>query len=153
MTEKIIVDKLDPGGRLKWCYEGEVIERGDGWLKLEAFFDHDNIRVADISLKRGDRFVETYYCDRWYNIFEIHDRENGALKGWYCNITRPAKILKDRLEYVDLFLDLWVSPQGIQTVLDEEEFLAADLDDEVRRAANLALAELKEILKSKQPSL
>jgi uncharacterized protein len=145
MTEKIIVDKLDPGGRLKWRYKGEVIERGDGWLKLEAFFDHDNISVADILLKRGDRFVETYYSDRWYNIFEIHDRENDALKGWYCNITRPAKIMKEHLEYVDLFLDLWVSADGRQTVLDEEEFLAADLDDDVRRAANLALAELKEL--------
>ena len=97
MTEKIIVDKLDPRGKLKWRYDGEVIERGEGWLKLEAFFDHDNIRVADISLKRGDRFLETYYCDRWYNIFEIHDRENDALKGWYCNITRPASFLDGRL--------------------------------------------------------
>jgi uncharacterized protein len=151
MTEKIIVDKLDPGGKLKWRYEGEVIERGENWLKLEAFFDHDNIRVADISLKRGDRFVETYYCDRWYNIFEIHDRENDALKGWYCNITRPAAIGKDNVEYVDLFLDLWVSADGRQTVLDEEEFLAADLMNEVRHAASGALAELQKLFESKRP--
>jgi uncharacterized protein len=152
MSERITVDKLSPLGELKWRYEGRVIERGENWLKLEAFFDHDNIVVAGIPLQRGDRFVETYYSDRWYNIFEIHDRENDALKGWYCNITKPAKIMKDRLEYVDLFLDLWVSPQGVQTVLDEDEFLAADLEADIRRAASGALAELKELLKSKQPS-
>jgi len=135
MSEKIVVDKLGSQGELKWRYEGQVIERGEGWLKLEAFFDHDNIRVVDVSLNRGDRFVEMYYRDRWYNIFEIHDREGDGLKGWYCNITRPATILDDRVEYVDLFLDLWVSADGRQTILDEEEFLAADLDDETRHAA------------------
>ncbi len=145
MSEKITVDKLSPQGELKWRYEGELLERGENWVRLEAFFDRDNIVVAGIPLQRGDRFVETYYSDRWYNIFEIHAGESGALKGWYCNITRPANILSDRLEYVDLFLDLWVSPDGRQTVLDEEEFQAADLEEETRRSARQALAELQEI--------
>ena len=145
MSEKITVDKLSPQGELKWRYEGELLERGENWVRLEAFFDHDNIVVAGIPLQRGDRFVETYYSDRWYNIFEIHAGEGGALRGWYCNITRPANILSDRLEYVDLFLDLWVSPDGRQTVLDEEEFVAADLEEETRRSARQALAELQEL--------
>ncbi len=145
MTEKMLVDKLNPQGGLMWRYEGQVMARGDDWLKLEAFFDHDNVVVAGIPLARGDRFVETYYRDRWYNIFEIHDRESDALKGWYCNITRPASFLPDRVEYVDLFLDVWVSAQGALTVLDEEEFLAAELEDDVRNAALGALAELKEL--------
>ena len=144
MSEKITVDKLSPGGELKWRYEGELLERGDNWVRLEAFFDRDNIVVAGIPLQRGDRFVETYYSDRWYNIFEIHAGEGDTLRGWYCNITRPANILSDRLEYVDLFLDLWVSPDGRQTVLDEEEFVAADLEEETRRSARQALAELQE---------
>ena len=42
------------------------------------------------TLRRGDRFIETYYTDRWYNIFEIHAREDDRLKGWYCNIAKPA---------------------------------------------------------------
>jgi uncharacterized protein len=144
MSEKIVVDKLSPQGKLMWRYEGEIIERGEGWLKLEAFFDHDHITVAGVELKRGDRFVESYYRDRWYNIFEIHDRDTDAVKGWYCNITRPPVILNDRVEYVDLFLDLWVSADGRQTILDEEEFLAAHLEDDLRQAAIGALAELKE---------
>ena len=27
-------------------------------------------------LAKGDRFVETYYTNRWYNTFEIHARED-----------------------------------------------------------------------------
>lgn len=151
MREKIVVDKLSPQGELKWRYEGEVIERGEGWLKLEALFDRDDVSFMDTSLKRGDRFIETYYADRWYNIFEIHDRDDDALKGWYCNITRPAMFLDGRLEYVDLFLDLWISADGAQTVLDEDEFLAADLDETTRRAARDALAELKDRFNTKRP--
>ncbi len=152
MREKIVVDKLSPQGELKWRYEGEIIARGEGWLTLEALFNSEDVSFMDTSLKRGDRFIETYYSDRWYNIFEIHDRDDDALKGWYCNITRPANFADGRVEYVDLFLDLWVSADGAQTVLDEEEFLAADLDDATRHLARAALMELQEILKSKRPS-
>jgi uncharacterized protein len=152
MPEKIVVDKLSPQGELMWRYEGELIERSEGWLKLEAFFDRDDMPFMGISLKRGDRFLETYYSDRWYNIFEIYDRDDGMLKGWYCNVTRPALFLEGRIEYVDLFLDLWVSDTGAQTVLDEDEFLAADLDDDTRRAARDALADLQDLFKLKRPS-
>jgi hypothetical protein len=151
MREKVIVDKFDPQGQLKWSYAGEVIERGETHLVLEAFFDRDDLPFMDTTLRRGDRFVETYYTDCWYNIFEIYDRDDGALKGWYCNITRPSKFTDGRVEYVDLFLDLWVSADGRQTMLDEDEFLAADLDDETRRAAREALNELRNEFKSKRP--
>jgi hypothetical protein len=152
MREKIVVDKLSPQGELKWRYEGEVIERGDGWLKLEAFFDRDDTVFMGILLKRGDRFIETYYSERWYNVFEIHDRDDDALKGWYCNVTRPANFMGGRVEYVDLFLDLWVSADGAQTVLDEDEFLAADLDAGIRQSAQDALQELQARFKTERPS-
>lgn len=151
MREKVIVDKVSPQGELKWSYAGEVVERSENHLVLEAFFDRDDMPFMDTTLKRGDRFVETYYTDCWYNIFEIHDRDDGSLKGWYCNITRPSKITDGRVEYVDLFLDLWVGTDGAQTVLDEDEFLAAELDDETRQLAWDALFELQERFNLKQP--
>ncbi|MFZ5855882.1 MAG: DUF402 domain-containing protein [Chloroflexota bacterium] len=153
MREKVIVDKLSPQGELKWSYAGEVIERGETHLVLEAFFDRDDMPFMDTTLKRGDRFVETYFTNRWYNIFEIYDRDNGALKGWYCNITRPSKFADGRVEYVDLFLDLWISADGRQTVLDEDEFLAAELDEQTRRAARKALNELRKRFESKRPAI
>ena len=151
MRKKTTVDKLDPQGELKWRYEGEVIERGDDWLTIEAFFDRDDMPFMGVTLRRGDRFVETYYTTRGYNIFEIYDRDDGALKGYYCNVTRPARVEDGRVEYEDLFLDLWVSADGIQTVLDEDEFLAAELDEATRRAALDALAELQAWFETKRP--
>jgi hypothetical protein len=143
MNEHVVILKLNPQGEEMWRYEGDVIERGEGWLKVEAFFDRDDRPFMGTTLKRGDRFVETYFAERWYNIFEIFDRDDGALKGWYCNVTRPAVFTDGRIEYVDLFLDLWVSADSTQTVLDEDEFAAAELDDETRRMARKGLAELQ----------
>jgi len=153
MREKIIVDKLSPQGELKWRYEGEVIARGADSLTLEAFFDRDDLPFMDTTFKRGDRFVETYYTDRGFNIFEIYDRDDGALKGYYCNITKPARFIDGRVEYVDLFLDLWVSVNGAQTVLDEDEFLVAELNEETRQFARDALKELQTLFESKRPPL
>ena len=153
MREKIVVDKLSPRGELKWHYEGEIIARGDNWLTLAAFFDREDMPIMDVTLRRGDKFVETYYSDRGYNIFEIYDRDDGALKGYYCNVTRPARFVDGRVEYEDLFLDLWVGADGIQTVLDEDEFLTADLDDATRRAALDALAALQAFFETKRPPL
>ena len=144
MSERVLVLKLNPLGKEMWRYEGDVLERTPDSLTLEALFDRDDRPFMDTTLKRGDRFVETYYSARWYNIFEIYDRDDGALKGWYCNITQPAAWTDGRVEYVDLFLDLWVSADGTQTVLDEDEFAAADLPEDVRQSARQGLAELQD---------
>ena len=104
------------------------------------------MQVVQSTLRRGDRFIETFYLDRWYNILEIHDREDDQLKGWYCNIGKPAmKEAGNEISYVDLALDLWVAPDGTQTVLDEDEFNALDLDAETRSKARAALAELQSL--------
>jgi predicted RNA-binding protein associated with RNAse of E/G family len=147
MTEKLAVIKRDPQGRQTWRYEGHVLERSGTRLVLEAFFDRDDFPYMGTTLKRGDRFVETYFSDRWYNIFEIYDRDDHKLKGIYCNITTPARFPEERVEYEDLFLDVWVDLEGHQTVLDRDEFDAAELDDATRQAALQALEELQEYLR------
>ncbi len=75
-------------------------------LSLQALFDREDMPFVDVVFKRNDLFLETFYADRWYNIFEIHDRDDGALKGWYCNIGRPATLGDAAISYVDLALDL-----------------------------------------------
>jgi hypothetical protein len=113
---------------------------------LEALFNVDDMLFMGTELKRGDRFVELYFSDRWYNIFEIHDRDDDRLKGWYCNVCKPAVFeSEDRLSFIDLALDLWVSPSGKQTVLDEDEFAALALDEATKLKALGALEELKAI--------
>jgi uncharacterized protein len=134
-------------------YPGVVLEQQPDRITLEASFDHPDVPVLNTTLRRGDRFIETYYTQRWYNIFAIHDREDDRLKGWYCNIGKPAVLeAGNTISYVDLALDLWVAPDGTQTVLDEDEFAALDLDTETRSRARAALEELQIMFSSnKEP--
>ena len=145
----ITVIKQNTAGEETWRYAGEVIERRDNLIIIEAYFDRDDALFHGMWLCKGDRFIETYYTDRWYNIFEIYDRENDQLKGWYCNITTPAVIEEQTIYYNDLALDLLVFPDGRQLVLDEDEFIDLDLSKEIQGMACSALDELSNIFTKK----
>src|SRR5829696_2835325 len=142
---KITVQKKDLAGEVKYVYEGVVLSRDEHSIVLEALFDRADMPFIDVIFKTGDRFVEYYYTDRWYNIFTIHDRDDGNVKGWYCNIGKPAVIEDSIVSYVDLALDLWVSTSGEQTVMDQDEFEALDLDEELRTGALMGLDQLKHL--------
>ncbi len=145
--------KKNQDGEVVFQYEGEVLQRGENAVTLQAFFGNDDRAVLNVLLKKGDRFVETFYSDRWYNIFEIYDRDDGKLKGWYCNIGRPAIIEQDAVSYVDLALDLWVAPDGTQTILDEDELVELKLDDELKQMAFESLRELQTRFKTNTPPI
>jgi predicted RNA-binding protein associated with RNAse of E/G family len=145
VRQDITVHKLDEHGEEVWRYPGAVLHQSETQITLEARFDGADAEFYELSLRRGDRFVETFYSDRYYNIFEIHDVRDNRLKGWYCNITRPARIEQDHVFAQDLALDLIVFPNGRWKVVDEDEFQALDLDQETRRRALEALHTLQDL--------
>ena len=148
--EAITVHKLDFQGREVWRYAGRVLTRGATNLTLEAVFDHDDEEFFGLRLQRGDRFVETYYTDRWYNVFAIHDGDQGGLKGWYCNIARPARIEDKDLFAEDLALDLIVDRRGKWWVADEAEFEALPITEQDLKRASEALTELQRLASASQ---
>lgn len=140
---KITVVKLDHTGVETYRYQGQLLERSASKIVLEAFFDREETWVDQVIFRRGDRFIETYYTNRWYNILEIHDREDDSIKCWYCNIGSPAVVTNNRLVYKDLALDLLIYPDGRQVILDEPEFRKLSLDENTKVEAEAALAELR----------
>jgi protein associated with RNAse G/E len=147
----IKVQKKNPAGEVTYEYEGVMLSRDENSITLEAYFDRADMPFMDVVFKTGDRFVEYYYSDRWYNIFAIHDRDDGQIKGWYCNIGQPAVIEDGIVSYIDLALDLWVSTDGKQTVLDEDEFEELKLNGELKTGALNGLDELKDLFKNNNP--
>lgn len=124
-------------------YSGEVRARGETWVCVVARFDLPD-KVRDyVTFRRGDTFVEWHYSDRWYNVFELHDVDDGHLKGWYCNVTRPALITEDMVRADDLALDVFVSPSGAIRVLDEDEFAELDLTPEDHDGALAAVEAIR----------
>jgi predicted RNA-binding protein associated with RNAse of E/G family len=147
----VTVIKNDYTGHEIWRYSGRVVERGATWVKLEARFNRADMRTAYHTFRHGDRFVEWYYSDRWYSIFEMHDVDDDHLTGWYCNLSRPAALTLEAIRADDLALDMFVAPDGTVAVLDEEEFAALPLDDATRAQVRRALDELKRLVATRQP--
>jgi uncharacterized protein len=137
------VIKCNVSGEETWRYPARVLRRKPGAVLIEAFFNRPDTPFHGIMLGQGDRFIEAYYSQRWYNLYEIHDRNDDRLKGWYCNVTLPAQIDEDRISYVDLALDLLVYPDGKQLVLDEDEFGELEITPEIRTQALNALQALR----------
>jgi uncharacterized protein len=139
----VTVIKHNHLGQERWRYTGNVLKRAENAILIQAYFDRQDLPFHGIVLAQGDRFLEVYFSDRWYNIFEIHDRQDDHLKGWYCNLTRPAEISRDTISYIDMALDLLVYPDHTFLVLDEDEYEDLGLPVEIRQQVMNALEELK----------
>lgn len=144
MSNQVTVHKLSPQGAELWRYQGTTLERTSSSLTLEAVYDRHDEDFHGLALRAGDHFVETHYADRWYNVFAVYDVDSGKLKGWYCNITRPATLDEADIWSVDLALDLVVLPDGRWVVLDQEEFAALQLSPEETSRAQQTLRRLQQ---------
>lgn len=124
----IHVRKLRPDGSEVFAWDGDVLACGADGIVLRATFNVPVVELGFTTFRAGDVFVEFYYWQRWYNVFQVSDAD-GRLKGWYANVGRPAELDGDghraELRYVDLALDVWSDPDGRFQVLDEDEY--ADL--------------------------
>ena len=135
--------KLDAGD-----YEYPMVVVADDGIHLIVrgpWAEPDARDVGPVTFEPGDTFTEHYWRDRWYAIKEVR-RPDGALKGWYCDVTRPARVQDGIVLSEDLVLDLWVGGDGIGVErLDEEEFAASGLARSDPVAAERALAALTEL--------
>jgi predicted RNA-binding protein associated with RNAse of E/G family len=148
----IEVKKLNSRGHAVLSYQAELAERLPNGVVLDATWTWPTRDLGYVLFETGDRFIEYFYTDRWHNIFAIHSGESGALKGWYCNVARPARISAQVVAAEDLILDVWVSPDGNWQILDEDEF-AADhtLDEPTREDALKALGVLLAQIAAREP--
>ena len=149
-SKTITVCKLDHDGREVVRYPAELLEQGPHHIRLQASFNRDDMDLGFAVFGNGDRFIETFYFDRWYNVFAIYDRDDGMLKGWYCNVCRPAQIDGSFVRCEDLALDLWVSPAGQVTVVDEDEFEELPISGEDRARALASISELTVLARHRQ---
>jgi predicted RNA-binding protein associated with RNAse of E/G family len=151
MGKPITIHKLDEKGVEVWKYYGTIRSKTPTSVTIEATFDRDEIQFQGIILRKGDRFLETFFSDRWYNIFEIYDVETKCLKGWYCNVCRPAQIEDSHVFADDLALDLIVYPDRRWLVVDEDEFAQLEISPEDKERAQEALEQLTHLVRKRMP--
>lgn len=118
-------------------------------LARDVPFD-EPVRVHDRAvLEPGADAVWFTFPDRWHDIGRFH-LADGTFTGLYANILTPP-VFEDGgsvWHTTDLFLDLWLDPDGELSVLDREQLARAEREgwvdsrraerarDEVRRIRN-----------------
>ena len=93
----------------------------------------------------------------WYDVGKVYNLNN-EWTGYYCDIMKPVKRNLDvtgqlnRFEITDLFLDLWINPDGTYQIQDEDEFeeaiqngaIDAELEQKARSVLTALIAEVEE---------
>ncbi|MGI5424823.1 DUF402 domain-containing protein [Streptomyces sp. CA-179760] len=137
---------LVKAGRTKIRYTGELLADDGTRVTVRAPWAGGGVRdFGFVRFEPGDVFTEYYWRDRCYAVKEVRSA-TGTLKGWYCDITRPAVMSGPELVVEDLDLDLWRSADGTDVRrLDEDEFADSGLAETDPQAAAAALSALDEL--------
>jgi Protein of unknown function (DUF402) len=143
---------LVKAGRTKIRYPAELLQDDGTRIAVRAPWAGSGVRdFGFVRFEPGDLFTEYYWRDRWYSVKEVRAAD-GTVKGWYCDITRPAVRTGGELVVEDLDLDLWRSADGTDVRrLDEDEFAESGLaqtDPEAASAAVAALGELENLARA-----
>ncbi|MFD4941213.1 DUF402 domain-containing protein [Streptomyces sp. NPDC058239] len=151
-AETALVVALVKAGRTKIRYPADVVRDDGTRVTVRAPWAAPGVRdFGFVRFEPGDVFTEHYWRDRWFAVKEVRTGA-GELKGWYCDITRPAVLRDAELLVEDLDLDLWVSADGSSVLrLDEDEFEESGLagrDPAAADAARRALDELEHLARA-----
>ncbi|MDK0518636.1 DUF402 domain-containing protein [Streptomyces sp. ML-6] len=151
-AETSLTVALVKAGRAKISYPADVVRDDGVRVTVRAPWAAPGVRdFGFVRFEPGDVFTEHYWRDRWYAVKEVRSGA-GVLKGWYCDVTRPAVLRDGRLLVEDLDLDLWVSADGTTVLrLDEDEFEQSGLagrDPAAAGAARKALDELERLARA-----
>ena len=141
----VTVLKLHPDGREGARYPGVVVASRlpAPWVSVEARWTQGLVEVSGLRFETGDTLIEHFSPAHPFNAFQVL-APDGAPRGWYANVTYPARLDTSTdpwtVTWPDLYLDVVALPDGSYAVRDEDELAEADLlsTDPVLHGAILA---------------
>lgn len=118
---------LRPPDRLQLFRQRMIHDGPEVKITLARGLDFDPPLEIDgeVALESGSDALWFTFPGQWHDIGHFH-RADGRYTGTYANILTPPEIHPDGRWYTtDLFLDLWIDPEGELHLLDEDQFEAA----------------------------
>jgi predicted RNA-binding protein associated with RNAse of E/G family len=121
----------------------------DAEALVSAFYDPDLPRPLmagdEVILEGTFAGISYNFWDQWYNVISVYDKDL-EFKGYYSDILTPVQKTWTLVTTTDLFLDLFVFPDGRWKVVDEDEFEEAlekgFIDEGVAQNARAAIDEI-----------
>jgi predicted RNA-binding protein associated with RNAse of E/G family len=128
----VTIHHIRPGKRTEIFTEGFVSEDQHGLATLSILSDEDSKSMSERLRSHG--FIEAgdivhsvakYYSYSEYFNLLVFGGPNGEAIGYYSDMAMPLRKVDDGYEIVDLFLDIWLKPNGTLLELDLDEFQEA----------------------------
>ncbi|MGH2560794.1 MAG: DUF402 domain-containing protein, partial [Thermomicrobiales bacterium] len=113
----LTIVKRAPDGSEAARYAGFVIDAGAPapWVAVESIWTHRAYDLDGLLFLRGDTLHEFFSPADWFNSFSVF-APDGTLRGWYANVTYPARLDQTTDPYTltwhDLYLDVVALPEG-----------------------------------------
>ena len=119
---------------------------------IVLFVAPEGMHVHGVDLPAGTVTFGHFWQDRPYNVYHWLDGATGRTLGWYLNLSRETMVDDDRLEWLDLVVDVLVLPGAAPRVLDEDE-VPPDATAELRQDIDRALTAVRDDLPRLLPEL
>ena len=103
-------------------YSCELSRRGPDFVLLRYISDRTE-RIGSVEIGVGAITYALYRHGQGFVTWRISGKD-GHLLGHLFHICKDLKVGDDQVEYLDLMLDLWFTPDGEQVVLDREDLEA-----------------------------
>ena len=144
--------KFDQHIHREW--QARLITQNGSLIVVEGVFAEEIKHTLLGTIVPGTRSTEYYWTDRWFSVFRFLE-PTGQLRNYYCNINLPAEFDGQILSFIDLDIDVLVTPDFSYRILDEDEFIAHarqyDYPASIRTRVPLALAKLIETIERREP--
>jgi predicted RNA-binding protein associated with RNAse of E/G family len=148
------IEKVDYSGEIKARYTGRIVDTGQPapWLAVQCAWVLPTVESDGLLLIPGDVLIEFFSPEHPFNVFRVH-APDGALRGWYANVTYPTVVQDGTLAWHDLWLDLIVRADGSFVVRDQDELVESGIeqvDPALHAAVVMACNELVRLAEARE---
>jgi Ribonuclease G/E len=126
ITDFMEIEHIKANGQIIHLKGGKVLDKSinqnEYKITLKRYLKENGILDGiGKKIEYGDYDIVEYNSNKWYQIHKYYDANNN-LKGIYINISTPPELLKGKIRYLDLEIDIVITDSEIY-VVDEDEFI------------------------------
>ena len=131
---QVLIEKRTEFDKDGPIYPGMIIESSvpEPWIEVRATWTLGPVQVGGLRFETEDELREFFSPRHPFNAFAVYSPQ-GELRGWYGNVTKPARCKRQDskllVAWPDMMLDLVMLSDGTSVDLDDNELTESGLPE------------------------